>query len=124
MVVRTKRCIGSVGAIPLCLCLALASSLVTERSSAQPAAEVVAPSPITSVEVAYPENARGDAVVVLELVIAEDGSVANAAVRDGEAPFAEAARLGAESFRFSPATPGGIPNTAKKQVRVVFRAPV
>jgi hypothetical protein len=85
---------------------------------------VVAPSPITSVEAPYPEGAQGDAVVVLELVIAEDGSVANAAVREGDAPFADAARLAAESFRFTPATRSGIPIRAKILLRIAFREPV
>lgn len=85
---------------------------------------MVAPSPITSVEVPYPEAAHGDAVVVLELVIAEDGSVANASVREGAPPFADAARLGAESFRFTPAMRSGIPIRAKILLRVVFREPV
>jgi hypothetical protein len=84
---------------------------------------ITAPSPIGSIAVAYPTGAHGDAVVKLELLLAEDGTVAQAEVTQGEAPFADAARLAAESFRFEPATKNGIPVRARIALRVVFQEP-
>lgn len=100
----------------------LAAPQLAAQTTAE-AAQIVAPAPLGSHEVAYPQGARGDAEVILELVIAEDGSVATAAVRDGQAPFAEAARVAAQSFRFTPATRGGLPIRARIAMRVLFREP-
>jgi hypothetical protein len=82
--------------------LAMAFTPAVARAEVQ---GIVAPSALDSIAVAYPEGAHGDAVVELELLIAEDGTVARSAVKSGEAPFAEAARAAAENFRFSPAPP-------------------
>src|SRR5262249_741025 len=65
---------------------------------------IVAPVPTTPIEVQYPEHAHGEAEVVLELLVAEDGSVARVGVKSGAEPFAEAARRKAEVLRFAPAT--------------------
>jgi hypothetical protein len=61
--------------------------------------------------------------VQLELLLAEDGTVAKAEVKEGEPPFAEMARAAAESFRFEPARRDGIPVRARIAVRVVFQEP-
>ncbi len=84
---------------------------------------IVAPAPQSSLDVPYPKGAAGDAWVGLELLIAEDGSVASATVREGAAPFADAARLAAESFRFRPALRDGIPVRARIALGVTFREP-
>lgn len=84
---------------------------------------IVPPTPLDSIAVAYPEGAHGDAVVELELVIAEDGTVAHVTVKDGAAPFDEAARRAAERFRFTPANKEGIAVRARIAMRVVFQEP-
>lgn len=84
---------------------------------------IAPPAALGDVSVAYPEGAHGDAVVELELIIAEDGTVARSTAKVGEPPFAEAARIAAESFRFSPATRNGIAVRARIAMRVVFQEP-
>ena len=58
---------------------------------------------------AYPPDASGDQVVVLELVIDADGSVTSVAVIQGEAPFRAAALEAARQWRFAPARRAGKP---------------
>jgi hypothetical protein len=96
--------------------------LSAAASSAAPPG-ITPPSPIGSIAVDYPAQAHGDAVVELELLLAEDGTVAQAEVKRGEPPFAEAARLAAEHFRFVPAARNGIPVRARLALRVVFQEP-
>src|SRR4051812_45987475 len=55
--------------------------------------ELVAPTQVAAEPVPYPEGAHGSAEVVLELVIAQDGSVSDVSVREGNEPFASAARI-------------------------------
>lgn len=93
------------------------------RAAEESATGITAPAPLGSLEVPYPEGAQGDATVELELVVGADGSVVSAQVMKGEPPFAEAARLGAESFRFAPATRNGIAIRARIGVLIVFREP-
>ena len=96
---------------------------------AQPAAEteqaaaVTAPRALTTPPAPYPEGARGNAEVVLELEIAEDGTVTRTTVREGTAPFAEAARTTAERWRFEAATRGGIPVRVRVLARLSFAEP-
>lgn len=71
----------------------------------------------------YPEEATGDAVVVLELLVTEAGTVSEVVVLDGDAPFTEVAREAARGFRFAPATVDGAPRAAYVQFRVEFTAP-
>jgi hypothetical protein len=90
---------------------------------AQEVTGVTAPEPLGPLEVPYPEGAHGDAVVELELVVGADGAVVSHAVRSGEPPFSDAARVGSDSFRFSPATKNGIAVRARIRVRLTFREP-
>lgn len=83
---------------------ALVAALHASPALADEALGISRPEPLGSLEVPYPEGARGDAVVELELVVGADGAVVSSAVTSGEPPFAEAARKGVESFRFTPAT--------------------
>jgi TonB family protein len=87
------------------------------------APQVVAPRALETPPAAYPVGASGDAAVALELEIAEDGTVTRSTVREGTEPFAEAARVGAERWRFAPATRDGIPVRVKVLVRVTFTQP-
>lgn len=104
-------------------CVVCCCFVATKLVRAQDTPSIVAPVPISSLDVAYPDGAHGDGEVSLELVIAEDGSVASAVVREGPPAFAEAARVAAEGFRFRPAERNGIPLRARIALRVVFREP-
>ena len=86
--------------------------------------EVVAPTQIAAEPVPYPEGAHGAAEVVLELVIAQDGSVGDVSVREGSEPFASAARIAVTRWQFTPATRDGIPIRARITAKVSFREPV
>src|SRR5690606_33516863 len=72
----------------------------------------------------YPEGATGDASVMLAVTVGEDGAVREAAVEQGDEPFASAAREAARDFRFAPATRDGVPVAAKIRVEILFRPPV
>ncbi|HET9960090.1 MAG TPA: TonB-dependent receptor plug domain-containing protein [Polyangiaceae bacterium] len=98
-------------------------SLTPALATAQDKSGLVAPTALSELRAPYPDGASGDADVILELLIAEDGSVASSSVKSGDAPFAEAARLASESFRFTPALRGGIPVRARIAVRLVFHEP-
>lgn len=100
---------------------ALALALVAPAARAEDA--VVAPAPRAPIEVPYPAEAHGDGEVVLEVLVAEDGSVSRVVVKSGAEPFAEAARRHVESALFTPATRNGLPVRARIAVRVLFREP-
>lgn len=86
---------------------------------AQPRA-VVPPRAKDVPQVSYPKGGRGDAEVVLVLVVDADGSVRSSEVQTGEEPFAEAARKASASWRFSPATRDDEPVPAKIRFLVSF----
>ncbi len=95
----------------------------TPARAADEALGITAPKPLGPLEVPYPEGAHGDAVVELELVVGADGAVVTSSVKSGDPPFAEAARFGAESFRFTPATKNGLSVRARILVRLTFHEP-
>lgn len=101
--------------------VAIASPRSAQAQAQAP--NITAPTPIGSIEVEYPAGAHGDAEVDLELLLAEDGTVAKADVKQGAPPFADAARVGAEKFAFHPATKNGIPVRARIAIRVLFHEP-
>jgi TonB family protein len=70
--------------------------------------------------VPYPEGARGDAAVVLELVVEKDGSVSSATVVEGVEPFAERARSAVLAWHFSPARRDDEAVAARVRARVAF----
>ena len=98
---------------------------VPARSSADepPKSSLVAPARLDSDAVPYPAGAEGEASVVLELEIEQDGRVGSATVREGQAPFDAAARTAALEWRFAPATRNGLPIRARVLAKVTFRAP-
>lgn len=108
-------------AIAVCMggLLALAPSYARAQKP-----EVVPPTQLAAEPVPYPEGARGAAEVVLELVIAQDGSVTDVSVREGNEPFASAARVAVARWQFSAATRDGIPIRARITAKVTFREPV
>ena len=80
---------------------------------------IVAPRP-RDVSVVYPANAHGAAVVVLELVLRDDGTVVSVRVLAGAEPFLSAAKSAAQGFTFEPATRDGRAIGARLRVEVPF----
>jgi TonB family protein len=102
---------------PLCAAIFFAAPTLS-------AAELVPPHLVTAPDVPYPEGASGDASVVLELLIDENGDVADVKVEEGEEPFASRAKEGAKSFKFEPATRDGKPIKARIRYKLSFKPPV
>lgn len=88
-----------------------------------PKVKLVAPKLLTTPDVPYPEGAKGDADVVLRLVIDETGAVAEVVVESGVEPFAARAAQGAKIFRFAPATRDGVPMKAQIRYKLSFTEP-
>ena len=99
-------------------CGALSTPARAER------AEVTPPVRVAAEPVPYPIGAHGSAQVVLELTIAQDGSVTDVVLRDGAEPFASAARLAVAHWQFTAATRDGIPVRARISAKVSFSEPV
>jgi len=79
---------------------------------------------IHRVEPVYPSKARAERIegmVVLELEIAEDGSIANAAVISGDPLLASAAVQAVKQWQYQPG-PGGV--ASRTRVRLQFTLPV
>jgi TonB family protein len=85
--------------------------------------DVVPPIRLDDEPIPYPEGARGDTVVTLELEIEKDGTVGGVVVRDGAPPFDDAARIAARAWRFSPAMRNGLPIRARILGKVAFHEP-
>ncbi len=104
-----------------CVATALICLLFWEHPARADDPPIEAPAPITSTEVPYPQDAHGEASVVLEIVVETDGSVSSVDVVEGSPPFAEHARAAARGWRFVPARRGGRAIVAKTRARVDFR---
>ena len=104
-------------------CLACSLAFVPALALAQKP-EVAAPIPVAAEPVPYPSGAHGSAEVVLELVIAQDGSVADVNLREGSEPFTTAARIAVAHWQFKPASRDGIPIRARITAKVSFQDPV
>jgi TonB family protein len=110
--------------------LALPALLATlaRAAGAQPAAPAAAqsaavelPRAISDTGVDYPAEGRGEATVVLELVIDEGGLVTSVEVVEGSDPFARAAAQAAAAWTFVPARRNGrvVPARTRFEVRFV-----
>ncbi len=95
-----------------------------DPGSAAPAPVLRAPRPTERLTADYPEGARGDARVVVEVVVDVEGAVTDARALSEDEPFSSAALRAARTWRFVPATRDGTPVAAKTRVEIVFRAPV
>ncbi|MDF2692934.1 MAG: TonB family protein / TonB-dependent receptor [Labilithrix sp.] len=82
------------------------------------------PKLLSDPEVPYPEGAKGDATVILVLIVGEDGAVRSASPEGADEPFLGAAAEAARAWRFDPATRGGRPLAARIKIAITFRAPV
>jgi TonB family protein len=86
-------------------------------------ARIVPPKAIGELAAPYPENAHGDAEVVVELLVGSDGQTSEARALSGSEPFSDAAVKAAEGWRFEPATRDGVPVRACIRVQVRFSEP-
>lgn len=73
------------------------------------------------VTVAYPAGGLVDAVVLLELVVDDEGHVSSSRVLAGGEPFLSAANDAVKSFSFEPATRDGKPVRARLRIEIPFR---
>ncbi len=85
--------------------------------------EVTKPEPLDTPAPLYPEGASGDHVVVIELTVTAEGSVAQPKIVSGESPFSELALEACGRWRFRPAEIGGKPAAARIRFEVMFKQP-
>ncbi len=90
-------------------------------AEAEEAGDLQWPTPVR-VSVEYPEGGRGDAQVLLELVVEDDGQVSEAEVVTGSPPFAQRAQEAAREWTFGPASAGGTPVAVRLRYLVRFIA--
>ncbi|MRG92360.1 TonB family protein [Polyangium spumosum] len=104
---------------------ALAAESPKPAPAPPPAPVLVPPRPLAALEAAYPEvpGLTGEADVVLDVTVAADGSVKEARIFSGDAPFTDAATRAAPGWRFEPATRDGKPIPARIRVLVHFTPP-
>ncbi len=84
---------------------------------------IVAPKLIGSPDVPYPQDGRGDARVVVTLVVDSTGTVTKATADVTNPPFSALAEAAVRSWRFEPATRNGVVMAAKIKVELVFKEP-
>ncbi|HVW26478.1 MAG TPA: TonB-dependent receptor plug domain-containing protein [Polyangiaceae bacterium] len=102
-----------------------ATGVISSRSAAESAQSrpsppsVVPPKPLDT-SVTYPEGATGDASVVLELTVNEDGTVGAIGRAEGPEPFATSARIAAATWKFAPALRDGKPVRARIRFEARF----
>lgn len=82
------------------------------------------PRAIDAGSVPYPDGAKGDADVVVELIVDTAGGVKEAKIIDGPEPFARAVLAAAAKFTFEPARRGDVPVTARIRMKISFHPPV
>lgn len=104
---------------------ALSSSTLVgvARADDPPPPALVPPALLTPLAPPYPSSAEGDASVLLEVVVAADGSVREVRVVEGVAPFAPLAVESMQAARFSPAMRGDRAVAATVRFRVDFTKP-
>lgn len=102
---------------------ALPTSAPSDSAPEQATGAIHAPRPLQSLSVDYPEQARGEHTVILELLVGVAGTVEHIVVRDGAEPFASAAVRAAAGWNFTPAVRGGQRLAARIRVQVRFAPP-
>jgi hypothetical protein len=81
---------------------------------------VIVPPKAHETKIAYPERGRGDAVVILEIIVSPEGRVVEWHVLAGGEPFLSAVKAAIESMTFDPATRDGRPITARMRIELPF----
>ncbi len=84
----------------------------------------MAPQARNAGDVPYPPGVTGDALVIVELLIDDTGSVKEARITEGAEPFAAATLAAATSWKFSPGRRGDLDVAARVRMRVEFHPPV
>ncbi|MGE0455349.1 MAG: energy transducer TonB [Vicinamibacteria bacterium] len=92
--------------------------------AAPPAGGGAAPVPRSVAVPPYPPNAMGDAQVLVEIEVGEDGGVVSTRVVGASSGFDGAALEAARGWRFTPALQAGRPVASRAYVVFGFRAPV
>jgi TonB family protein len=101
------------------------SALAQEPPKAvESAPPLTPPKAIPSGDVPYPEGAKGDAVVMVELVVDPTGAVKDARVVEGKEPFSTHALSASRRWRFVPAHRGEMNVAARVRMRIEFHEPV
>jgi TonB family protein len=113
---RTERA----SLVPFSIAIWFVVVMASSAAIAQVAAPLIPPIAAGSTDVPYPSNASGDAVVLIELVVENDGTVSSAQVMEGAEPFAKQARAAVLAWRFAPARRGDTPVAARIRARVEF----
>jgi hypothetical protein len=98
--------------------------VLPEPPAATATSDITPPSLTSTAEVAYPEGARGEALVVLMLTVGREGDVEAARAIEGEEPFASTAAAAALTWKFEPARRQGQAVAARIRFEVRFREPL
>ncbi len=115
---------GALGAVlPKAVFAALLAGIAFGGARRAAAASIVPPHRIDSGDVPYPAGAHGDAAVTLVVVVDPSGHVTDVTVREGAAPFGDAAAARVKSWQFAPATKDDEPVAAKVAVVLHFHEP-
>ncbi len=88
-----------------------------------PGVPVMPPRQRAAPQASYPDGATGDAVVVLVVTVASDGTVDDVKPTSGEEPFVTAAITAARTWTFDAATRDGKPIAARVRMEVAFHEP-
>lgn len=107
-----------------CVPLALCAVLLGRPAFAEPNVALVLPKPLSDTSVAYPNDARGSAAVVLEVAVSPTGVVEDVIVITGEEPFATATVAAARHWVFTPAQQDGRAISVRIRFEVRFTEPV
>src|ERR1017187_10576806 len=122
---RTRTLLRAMGAVFTSTFASIPAAVAQTSQAAPPLVAPVTPPVVQgTTDVRYPEGAHGDALVLLQLQIENDGSVSQAVVIEGSEPFAEQARRNVLTWRFRPARRGDVPIPARIRARVDFRQEV
>lgn len=118
---RLSRVISRSGARAWGLLVATVALLFSPNAAAVPG--ITPPKRQDKAEAVCPPDGKGDATVVLALVVDAEGAVSDVAVREGQSPFVEAAVAAVRTWRFAPATRADTPIAARIAAVVTFHAP-
>src|SRR5450432_2189570 len=99
------------------------ASAQSAPSGSVPVRNTTPPTPLSDLDVAYPEGAAGAATVILTLTVERDGSVSAVEPNRPNEPFSGAAVSAALKWRFDPAVRQGAAVRVRIRVEVAFRPP-
>jgi TonB family protein len=118
--VSLRRVLGFVSAVGVTFA---PPSISAQQAVPRATAALEPPHLLSEATVPYPDGARGEATVVLQITVNVDGTVRSAAPLDVNEPFSGAAVRAALGWRYEPATRNGKPVASRIRVEVVFRPP-